>query len=318
MQMRADVWSAHDTAALLRKGIYSVPAAIIMGLWFVCVPAFVAPRWQHWVESINDQLTVNLILNLIPPAFIAVYSLVMLGVHWTDLPFFEQYKIGTKEWPWKSSHPAVRDEFWQLCKQARVKTFINSCVLVPIFTVLTFPLARNSGAMYLDPDKFPSYWEIFYQLCLLSAIQEFGFYWSHRLLHTSYLYARVHKIHHEWTFPVCIAAQHQHPLDYMLASIVPVVISVNIVKPHMFTYTMFVLYTMMVNMDDHCGYAFPWSPVRLIPFTSPTEAHDWHHARKITECYSSKLMVYDRMFCTDTGYVASIQAKNTHVPSKSQ
>lgn len=50
-----------------------------------------------------------------------------------------------------------------------------------------------------------------------------------------------------------------------------------------------------VLADDHCGYAFPWSPVRWFPLSANTDQHEFHHSKNMG-CFASKLAIYDQLF----------------------
>jgi sterol desaturase/sphingolipid hydroxylase (fatty acid hydroxylase superfamily) len=53
------------------------------------------------------------------------------------------------------------------------------------------------------------------------VVEDFTFYWSHRLLHTPFLYKNFHKIHHEYNTSVSIASVYAHPIEYTLGNIMP-------------------------------------------------------------------------------------------------
>lgn len=55
----------------------------------------------------------------------------------------------------------------------------------------------------------------------MMLVEDFAFYWSHRMLHTPYLYKKVHKVHHEFNNTVSIAATYAHPVEYFLAIYYP-------------------------------------------------------------------------------------------------
>jgi len=49
-------------------------------------------------------------------------------------------------------------------------------------------------------------------------VDDFLFYWSHRILHEGprWLYAAVHKQHHEFKQPISIATEYAHPVRLSL------------------------------------------------------------------------------------------------------
>jgi sterol desaturase/sphingolipid hydroxylase (fatty acid hydroxylase superfamily) len=51
------------------------------------------------------------------------------------------------------------------------------------------------------------------QVVLFHIIEDFYFYWIHRLLHWGPFYKFIHKVHHEHTAPFAIAGEYAHPLE---------------------------------------------------------------------------------------------------------
>ncbi|KAH9506524.1 Fatty acid hydroxylase domain-containing protein 2, variant 3 [Dermatophagoides farinae] len=102
-------------------------------------------------------------------------------------------------------------------------------------------------------------------------IREVLFYYTHRLCHHGYLYRHIHKRHHEWQTPIALAAIYCHPIEHAIVNTFPVLIGPYLMQSHLLVSNLWLLYTVLLTLNDHCGYHFPWS-------LSPV-FHDFHHLK---------------------------------------
>lgn len=61
---------------------------------------------------------------------------------------------------------------------------------------------------------------------------------------------------------------HTHPIEFVIGSILPMLVGPALLGKRMHRACTFGWYLIRAaeGIDDHCGYEFPWSPFRILPF----------------------------------------------------
>ena len=129
------------------------------------------------------------------------------------------------------------------------------------------------------------------------------FYLGHSTLHRPYFYKRIHKFHHEHKQTTSIACIHAHPFEYFIANILPVLSGSLILgqRAHGSTQYGFAIIRMINSFDEHCGYKFPWSMQRILPFHLNQEEHFYHHTENVGS-YGSFFEIWDYVFGSNTSF----------------
>jgi len=149
---------------------------------------------------------------------------------------------------------------------------------------------------------FPTWWTMVSQICLFYIIEDFYFYWVHRLLHWGPFYKYIHKVHHEHTSPFGIAGEYAHPAETIILGLGSG-LGPFLVRAHLLTVWVWLFARVWQVVDCHSGYDFPWSVNRFIPFWGGAEFHDYHHMAFVGN-YASTFTYCDRLFGTDQKYYA--------------
>eukprot|EP00800_Vazella_pourtalesii_P022882 TRINITY_DN9082_c0_g1_i1.p1 TRINITY_DN9082_c0_g1~~TRINITY_DN9082_c0_g1_i1.p1 ORF type:complete len:281 (-),score=35.50 TRINITY_DN9082_c0_g1_i1:212-1054(-) len=180
--------------------------------------------------------------------------------------------------------------------------FINLMIISPCFSYLGSHLLIWRGMQVL-PEELPTFQRFVINTILLLVLQDFLFYYLHRLFHYPPLYRAWHKKHHEFTAPVAIASVYAHPVEHVFVNLLSVWLPILIVGVHCAEYWLWFGIVITGTFINHSGYHLPFVPI------SP-EHHDFHHL-VFTENFGT-FRYLDWLNGTDKQWQASQQRKRDY------
>ncbi len=229
---------------------------------------------QVWepIQSMGHPFYVNFFLLLaVHITVMVLMNLSMLLVYKAKHPFFEQYRSEPNSpFPWEETP----NKWPSLLRRNVMFLLFNVFVFVPMIGVVLSPDIGDLTYRY-DLESWPSLWEMAWQVIFCSFCEDFLFYCTHRLLHTSWCYRHIHKRHHEYRQPVTLGAEFAHPVEIFFGFMLPFQIGSIILgtRMHSVTLCLWGVYRIVEGGEAHCGYDFPWSPFRLLPFSGRPLSH---------------------------------------------
>lgn len=181
-----------------------------------------------------------------------------------------------------------------LWRQALLLSLFNTSVISSGMLLLVYATFDNVfGAQYT------SIIQLIRDMAVFATVEEVGFYYSHRLFHTSLMYP-LHKIHHEFTAPSALTTAYAHPLEHFVCNMCPLIAGPLIMKPPLVGWIVWWCVAITSTLTSHSGYHFP--------LLSSPEHHDFHH-RYFSSNYGT-FGILDWLHGTRVAYTYSRQIKN--------
>lgn len=175
---------------------------------------------------------------------------------------------------------------------------IRHCIKISLFNQLWVAILHAATVQFLvGPDHslldmsptLPTPSTLIKDFLFGLAAREITFYYVHRALHHPSIYAHIHKMHHRYTAPISFAAEYAHPVEHILANVLPVALPLTLKGAHFLSLSGFMLFELWQAAADHSGYDI-WK----LP---PAQIHDLHHEK--FRVYYSPLGVMDWVHGTD-------------------
>jgi len=191
----------------------------------------------------------------------------------------------------------------ELIKRTLKRGIVSHLLQIPIFYVL-YPLFEFCGMQINSP--LPSFQTVFWQIIVCAFLNDAGFYFTHRWLHSPSLY-KIHKQHHEYHATIGFAAEYAHPFEQLLSNHLPFVIGPLLLGLHLWTWWIWLVWRLWKTYMAHSGYSFP--SLLPPPFWTDTnvEFHDFHHTHNKGNYGVSPL--WDILLDTNKDFILYLDSK---------
>ena len=162
---------------------------------------------------------------------------------------------------------------------------------------------RGWSGLRFDGNHLPSLWTNIWQIAIGYFGYDLMFYISHRLLHSSLLYQRFHKQHHEFVSPIGLSSSYNSALEgaiQMFNWYLPIGFAGWLNRHngglHISSLFWYNCFRWIETVDAHSGYIFPFSPFHYFQLFGGAKAHDIHHSMVYTNFGASN--IWDTVFGT--------------------
>ncbi|MFO0558542.1 MAG: sterol desaturase family protein [Polyangiales bacterium] len=194
------------------------------------------------------------------------------------------------------------------------RELLASLSTVAVFTGLGLVIAaaRRAGLTPVASEwlrSHPALWFVG-SLSLMLFVHDLYFYWAHRLMHTKWLYERVHLVHHKSNNPSPLSAFAFHPSEAVLEAL-PIFVVLLTVPVTPWAIFVFQMLSLAINVYGHLGVELTprWWLDRWTGKLFNTTTHHHLHHRSNKYNFGLYLNVWDRLFGTNhPEYAAKFRA----------
>ncbi|XP_063786506.1 cholesterol 25-hydroxylase-like protein 1, member 2 [Pseudophryne corroboree] len=185
---------------------------------------------------------------------------------------------------------------------------ILHCLGVTLYNHMFFIFPASVAQWYWRPpcplpEDTPSILDVVVGVMGSLLLFDFQYFIWHMIHHRNrWLYKTFHAIHHKYMAPFSLATQCLGGWELVTVGFWTTLNPI-IFRCHLLTTWIFMVFHVYVSVEDHCGYDFPWSTCRLMPFGiygGPIK-HDVHHQKPMSN-YAPHFTHWDKIFGTHADY----------------
>lgn len=134
------------------------------------------------------------------------------------------------------------------------------------------------------------------QIVLFVLLIDLGYYWTHRISHSSSVFFRFHRIHHAPHRVSVLNGSRVHPIDSLWRRAVPMIFAVQFGFDKV-AVAAGVQVMIVAGIVQHMNVGFKFGLLNRVLGTN--EAHRWHHSDKPTEALNYGLLsIWDQVWGT--------------------
>jgi methylsterol monooxygenase/4-alpha-methyl-delta7-sterol-4alpha-methyl oxidase len=147
----------------------------------------------------------------------------------------------------------------------------NKLVAGPLFSIAVGVSTGWQISMNTEESQIPGPFRIAMHIVFGMMVEDFVFHIMHKVHHIKILYPYMHKVHHKYNESVSWATEYEHPIAYVTTTVLATSAHLVFLTPnmHLAEILCWVWIRTFEGLEGHCGYEFPFSPFRMLPFTSP-------------------------------------------------
>lgn len=190
-----------------------------------------------------------------------VFALPLTAVAYFDPATLRRYKISENK-------IQVEKYFFPSLK----KLFSHNLMLLGILCIM-WPMTIHFG---VHAGELPPWYIVVLQLLVFLFVDDFLTYWAHKAMHKGWLYKHVHSVHHRVKNPCAMDNAYFHWIEYLIIAstgyLAPLLMSA-----HIYVLWIWVVIRVSQSVIGHCGYEFPWNPLKIIPLYEGGAYHYYHH-----------------------------------------